>query len=173
MVAGLVAITPAAGFVGPMGALAIGLIAGVACYGGVLLKHRLGYDDSLDVFGVHGVGGLLGALLTGVFAAKVWNPAGQDGLLKGHPGVLGEQLIGVAASAAYAGIGTLVLLKVLDKLMGLRADKDDELEGLDVTLHGEEAYALAEGPGARAYHEDEELPAPRRPEVATLASEGA
>jgi len=172
LVAGLVAITPAAGFVGPMSALAIGLIAGVACYGGVLLKHRIGYDDSLDVFGVHGIGGMLGAILTGVFAAKIWNPAGQDGLLRGHPGVLGEQLIGVAASAAYAGIGSLVLLKVLDKVMGLRADKNDELEGLDVTLHGEEAYALAEGAGARAYH-DEELPAPRGPEVAALASEGA
>lgn len=170
LVAGLVAITPAAGFVGPMAALAIGLVAGVACYGGVLLKSRFGYDDSLDVFGVHGVGGLLGALLTGVFASKVWNPAGQDGLLKGGSHVFVEQLIGVAAAAAFAGAGTFVLLKALDKLMGLRAEKEDELEGLDVTLHGEEAYALAEGPGARAFAEPaaETSAAPEaQPELAT------
>jgi len=172
LVAGLVAITPAAGFVGPMAAMAIGLAAGVACYGGILLKHRLGYDDSLDVFGVHGVGGMLGAVLTGVFAAKVFNPAGQDGLLRGNPGVLVEQLIGVAASAAYAGLGTFVLLKVLDKVMGLRAAKYDELEGLDVTHHGEEAYSLAEGPGARAYDHEESLPGEPAPQ-AVMAGEGA
>ncbi|MCC6667912.1 MAG: ammonium transporter [Polyangiaceae bacterium] len=153
LVAGLVAITPAAGYVGPMSAVAIGLIAGAACYGGVLLKHRLGYDDSLDVFGVHGVGGLLGALLTGVLASKVWNPAGQDGLIRGGTGVFVEQVIGVAAAASFAALGTFVLLKVLDKVMGLRAQKDEELEGLDVTLHGEEAYTLAEGAGARAFLE--------------------
>lgn len=153
LVAGLVAITPAAGYVGPMSAVAIGLIAGAACYGGVLLKHRLGYDDSLDVFGVHGVGGLLGALLTGVLASKVWNPAGQDGLIRGGTGVFVEQVIGVAAAASFAAAGTFVLLKVLDKVMGLRAQKDEELEGLDVTLHGEEAYTLAEGAGARAFLE--------------------
>ena len=153
LVAGLVAITPAAGYVGPMSAVAIGLIAGAACYGGVLLKHRLGYDDSLDVFGVHGIGGLLGALLTGVLASKVWNPAGQDGLIRGGTGVFVEQVIGVAAAASFAAAGTFVLLKVLDKVMGLRAQKDEELEGLDVTLHGEEAYTLAEGAGARAFLE--------------------
>ncbi len=153
LVAGLVAITPAAGFVGPMSAVVIGLMAGVACYGGVLLKHRLGYDDSLDVFGVHGVGGLLGALLTGVLASKVWNPAGQDGLIRGGIGVFVEQVIGALAAASFAAAGTFVLLKVLDKVMGLRAQKDEELEGLDVTLHGEEAYALAEGAGARAFLE--------------------
>jgi Amt family ammonium transporter len=158
LVAGLVAITPAAGFVGPMAAVAIGLAAGVACYGGVLMKSRLGYDDSLDVFGVHGVGGLLGALLTGVFASKLWNPAGQDGLIHGNGKLMLEQLVGVAASAAYAGIGTLVLLKVLEKVMGLRAAKDDELEGLDATVHGEESYALAEGPGARAMVDENPLP---------------
>jgi Amt family ammonium transporter len=141
-----------------MAAMAIGLAAGVVCYGGVLLKHRLAYDDSLDVFGVHGVGGMLGALLTGVFAAKVWNPAGQDGLLHGNGRVLIEQAIGVAAPAAYAGLGTFVILALLDKLMGLRAAKEDELEGLDVTLHGEQAYALAEGPGARVLHEEARLP---------------
>jgi Amt family ammonium transporter len=153
LVAGLVAITPAAGFVGPMSAMLIGLLAGVACYGGVLLKHKVGYDDSLDVFGVHGVGGLLGALLTGVLASKVWNPAGQDGLIRGGTGVFVEQLIGVGAAAAFAGVGTFALLKVLDKVMGLRAHKYEELEGLDITLHGEEAYSLAEGAGARAFIE--------------------
>jgi Amt family ammonium transporter len=153
LVAGLVAITPAAGYVGPMSAVVIGLMAGVACYGGVLLKHRLGYDDSLDVFGVHGVGGLLGALLTGVLASKVWNPAGQDGLIRGGTGVFVEQVIGALAAASFAAAGTFVLLKVLDKVMGLRAQKDEELEGLDVTLHGEEAYTLAEGAGARAFLE--------------------
>ncbi|GMV12769.1 MAG: ammonium transporter [Polyangiaceae bacterium] len=162
LVAGLVAITPAAGFVGPMSAMVIGLLAGVACYGGVLLKNKAGYDDSLDVFGVHGVGGMLGALLTGVLASKVWNPAGQDGLLKGGTNVFVEQLIGVGAAAAFAGVGTLVLLKVLDKVMGLRAQKDEELEGLDTTLHGEEAYSLAEGAGARAFLEADAEPAAQR-----------
>lgn len=162
LVAGLVAITPAAGFVGPMSAMVIGLLAGVACYGGVLLKNKAGYDDSLDVFGVHGVGGMLGALLTGVLASKVWNPAGQDGLLKGGTNVFVEQLIGVGAAAAFAGVGTLVLLKVLDKVMELRAQKDEELEGLDTTLHGEEAYSLAEGAGARAFLEADAEPAAQR-----------
>ena len=119
----------------------------------MLLKHKVGYDDSLDVFGVHGVGGLLGALLTGVLASKVWNPAGQDGLIRGGTGVFVEQLIGVGAAAAFAGVGTFALLKVLDKVMGLRAHKYEELEGLDITLHGEEAYSLAEGAGARAFIE--------------------
>ena len=102
---------------------------------------------------MHGVGGLLGALLTGVLASKVWNPAGQDGLIRGGTGVFVEQVIGVAAAASFAALGTFVLLKVLDKVMGLRAQKDEELEGLDVTLHGEEAYTLAEGAGARAFLE--------------------
>ncbi|MBI3204354.1 MAG: ammonium transporter [Myxococcales bacterium] len=160
LVAGLVAITPAAGFVGPMSAVVIGLLAGAACYGGVLLKHKLGYDDSLDVFGVHGIGGILGALLTGVLASKVWNPAGQDGLIRGGTGVFVEQLIGVAAAASFAAVGTFALLKLLDKVMGLRAAKDEELEGLDVTLHGEEAFSFAEGAGARAFL----APAPPTPD---------
>ncbi|MBK7580879.1 MAG: ammonium transporter [Myxococcales bacterium] len=164
LVAGLVAITPAAGFVSPMSAAALGLAAGVVCYGGVLLKGRFGYDDSLDVFGVHGVGGILGALLTGVLASKVWNPAGQDGLIHGNSSVFVEQLIGVGAAAAFAGAGTFTLLKILDKVMGLRAAKYDELEGLDVTLHGEEAYAFAEGAGSRAY-EDEDAEAGEKPQA--------
>jgi Amt family ammonium transporter len=172
LVAGLVAITPAAGFVGPMASLAIGLAAGAACYGGVQLKHRLGYDDSLDVFGVHGVGGLLGALLTGVFAAKLWNPAGNDGLLRGNSDLLVEQFIGVGAAAAFAATTTFVLLKVLDKVMGLRAAKDDELEGLDTALHGEEAYALGEGPGSRVL-EEEPSPVPAPAAEPVLARETA
>ncbi len=161
LVAGLVAITPAAGFVGPMASLAIGAAAGAACYGAVQLKHKLEYDDSLDVFAVHGVGGLLGALLTGVFASKAWNEAGNDGLLYGNGQLFVEQLIGVAAAAAFAAGGSFVILKLTDKLIGLRAAKEDELEGLDAALHGEEAYALGEGPGARVLEpEPSPLPAP-------------
>jgi Amt family ammonium transporter len=135
LVAGLVAITPAAGFVGPMAALAIGLAAGGACYAGVQLKNKLGYDDSLDVFGVHGVGGMLGALLTGVFASKVWNPAGNDGLC-GNPSLFVEQLIGVGAAIAFAASVTFVPQGARQG-DGLARGKDDELEGLDLALHGE------------------------------------
>ncbi|MCC6214935.1 MAG: ammonium transporter [Polyangiaceae bacterium] len=152
LVAGLVVITPAAGFVGPMASIALGVAGGIVCYGGVQLKGRLGYDDSLDAFGVHGVGGLVGAILTGVFAAKAWNPAGQDGLLYGGTQLFVEQFIAAGAAAGYAVIVTFVLLKVLDAVLGLRAAKDDEQEGLDITVHGEEAYALADGPGARSLH---------------------
>ena len=149
LVAGLVAITPAAGFVGPVASLAIGAMAGGACFGGVLLKGRFGYDDALDAFGVHGLGGALGAVLTGVFANVVWNPAGRNGALLGGWGLFGENVLGVVVSAAYAGAVSFVILKVLDRVMGLRPDKDTELEGLDVTLHGEEAYAAMEGSMAR------------------------
>jgi Amt family ammonium transporter len=150
LVAGLVAITPAAGFVGPLGALAIGLIAGVACFSAVLMKARLGYDDSLDAFGIHGVGGALGALLTGVFASAIWNSpsdpkAGKEGLLGGNIAQLGEQLFGVVVAGAYAAIVTWVLLKVLDAWVGLRVEEDVEREGLDSSLHGEEAYHSGQG----------------------------
>jgi ammonium transporter, Amt family len=168
LVAGLVAITPAAGFVGPMPAFAIGLAAGLACYGGVQLKHKLGYDDSLDVFGIHGIGGMLGAILTGVFASKLWNPAGNDGLLYGNSELFVEQLIGVGAAIAFAGSVTFVVLKGIDRVMGLRAAKNDELEGLDVVLHGEEAYALAEGPGSRVLE-----PTPAAVAVSSAAPEPA
>jgi len=142
VIAGLVAITPASGFVGPMPALVIGFAAGIVCYGAVLLKGRFGYDDALDVFGVHGVGGTLGALLTGVFAATLWNPAGRDGLLAGNAGQLLTQLIGVAATAAYAVIATWVILKVIDFVVGLRVSEAEEREGLDTTQHGESGYNL-------------------------------
>src|SRR5690349_16925502 len=113
LVAGLVGITPAAGFVSPMAAIIIGIAAGVVCYGGVMLKGRFGYDDALDAFGVHGVGGALGALLTGVFAAKAFNPAGADGLLRGGTDVMVTQIIGVVAAAAFAVVLSLGILWVI------------------------------------------------------------
>jgi Amt family ammonium transporter len=156
LVAGLVGITPAAGFVGPMAAIAIGGAAGVVCYGGVLLKGRLGYDDSLDAFGVHGIGGAAGALLTGVFASTAFNAAGKDGLLAGNPGLLGTQLIGVGAAAAYAAVVTFVLLKVIDAVIGLRVDTDEEREGLDTVLHGESGYTVGSNTSHVARYEADE-----------------
>jgi ammonium transporter, Amt family len=142
LVAGLVAITPAAGFVSPAAAIAIGAAAGLVCYAAVLAKARLGYDDTLDAFGIHGVGGLLGALLTGVFAAKLWNAAGADGLLAGGAALLGKQALGTAAAAAYAAVVTFGILKLVDRTVGLRVEEGHEAEGLDVALHGERGYAL-------------------------------
>ena len=147
LVAGLVGITPAAGFVSPMAAIAIGLLSGVVCFGGVLIKGKFGFDDALDAFGVHGVGGALGALLTGVFAQKAFNAAGNDGLLAGNPGLMGVQLVGVGAAAAYAVLVSFLLLKVVDKLVGLRVDLDAERDGLDPALHGESAYSDEAGQG--------------------------
>jgi Amt family ammonium transporter len=139
-VAGLVVITPAAGFVGPMSAVVMGLLAGVICFGGVMLKSKFGYDDALDAFGVHGVGGAAGAVLTGVFAQQLWNPAGKDGLLFGGTEAFVEQLIAVGAAGAYAVVVTIGILKVVDALVGLRADEESEREGLDMAMHGETAY---------------------------------
>ncbi|WP_395807329.1 ammonium transporter [Archangium minus] len=141
LVAGLVGITPAAGFVSPMGALAIGLLAGTVCYGGVLLKEHLHYDDALDVVGVHGVGGALGALLTGVFATVAVNPAGADGLLAGgNWALVGKQALSVLAVAAFSALLTFVLLKVVQAVVGLRVEDEAEFEGLDLHVHGERAY---------------------------------
>lgn len=141
LVAGLVAITPGAGFVSPLAAIAMGLLAGLVCYGAVIWKVRAGYDDALDAFGVHGVGGLLGALLTGVFAQKALNSAAHDGLLaSGSFRQLGVQALGAVVAAAYAATVTAVLLFVLSKTLGLRVDEPTEREGLDTTQHGEEAY---------------------------------
>jgi Amt family ammonium transporter len=153
LVAGLVAITPAAGFVGPMGALAIGAIAAPVCFFAVLMKTKLRYDDSLDAFGIHGVGGALGAILTGVFASAVWNnpadpAAGIDGLIGGNVGLVGEQAFGVLVAATYSGAVTWAVLRVLDATMGLRVAEDTEREGLDVSLHGEEAYHSGQGTSA-------------------------
>jgi len=135
-VAGLVAITPASGFVGPMGSLIIGLIAGVACFwGATSLKHMMGYDDSLDAFGVHGVGGIVGAILTGVFAVK--DIGGTAGMLEGNGGQVVTQILGVGATAIYTAVATFIILKVIDVVMGLRVSEEEEREGLDVSLHGE------------------------------------
>lgn len=140
LIAGLVAITPAAGFVGPVDSIWIGLIAGVVCYAGVLLKHRIGYDDALDAFGVHGIGGAAGAVLTGVFASKVWNPNGANGLLYGGTAVFWEQILAVAATGLYAIGMTFVIVRVVDKVVGFRPLEHIEQEGLDYAMHGEEAY---------------------------------
>ena len=143
IVVGLVAITPAAGFVSPLGALALGGIAALPSYFIILWRARTRVDDSLDVFAGHGIGGLTGALLTGVFAVKEWG--GTDGLLAGNPAQLGKQALGAGASFVYAGIMTFVILKVLGLVMTLRADQKAEGLGLDVTQHGEEAYSTGEG----------------------------
>jgi Amt family ammonium transporter len=141
LVAGLVAITPAAGYVAPWAAIVIGLAAGFVCYGGVLLKEKLGYDDSLDAFGVHGIGGLAGALLTGVFASKALNDAGADGALYGNAKQVGIQALACGATGLYAAVLTFGILKLIDVTIGLRVSQNDEREGLDATLHGEEGYA--------------------------------
>jgi Amt family ammonium transporter len=140
LVAGLVCITPAAGFVGPISAVVMGLVAGLICYGAVMLKGRLGYDDALDAFGIHGVGGALGAVLTGVFAAEVWG--GTNGLIGGNSELFVENVIGVLAAGAYSVVVTFVLLKAIDATIGLRVSKDEESEGLDTNLHGEEGYHM-------------------------------
>ena len=141
LVAGLVAITPASGFVGPMAAIVIGLAAGVICYMAVsLVKPMLGYDDSLDAFGVHGVGGAFGAIATGLFASKAINSAGNDGFFFGNPSLLGTQIVAVVVVAVYAFVVSLILLKVIDWTMGLRVSTEDEMEGLDLSQHGESGY---------------------------------
>ncbi|MCH7831686.1 MAG: ammonium transporter [Proteobacteria bacterium] len=138
-IAGLVAITPASGYVDPFGALVIGLVAGLVCYwGAVVLKPKLGYDDSLDVFGVHGLGGITGALLTGVFAVEAIG--GTPGLLEGNAGQVLIQLEGIAATIIYCAIVTFVLLKVIGAVMGLRVDEEEEVTGLDYSLHGETVH---------------------------------
>jgi ammonium transporter, Amt family len=148
-VAGLVAITPAAGFVKPMPALVIGLIAGVFCYWMVAkVKAKFGYDDSLDAFGVHGAGGTLGALLTGIFAVSAVNPVFKDaqgntlasGLIEGNPHQLLNQFVGVAIAWILAIVGTLVILKIVDATIGLRISEEEEVQGLDLSQHGEEGY---------------------------------
>ena len=135
-VAGLVAITPASGFVGPVGALAIGIAAGIVCYWGVTgLKHFFGYDDALDAFGVHAVGGATGAILTGVFAVAAYG--GTAGLIEGNAGQVVNQIIGVAVVFVYDVIVTLIILKIVDLVIGLRVSEEVEREGLDLALHGE------------------------------------
>jgi Amt family ammonium transporter len=139
-VAGLVAITPAAGFVGPMSSLVIGLAAGAICYGGIMLKGKFGYDDSLDVVGIHGVGGAFGALATGFFAQKAIG--GTDGLFFGNAAQFGIQAVSVVATIAFCFIMTFIILKVLDAVIGLRVSEEDEVKGLDLSLHSETGYSL-------------------------------
>ena len=138
-VAGLVAITPASGFVDPMGALFIGIAAGVVCYiSAVWMKKAFGYDDSLDAWGVHGVGGALGAILTGVFAVKAIG--GTPGVLEGNIGQIWIQFQGVLYTFVYCGVVTFIILKVIDMVVGLRVSKEVEVEGLDINLHGETVH---------------------------------
>jgi Amt family ammonium transporter len=140
-VAGLVAITPAAGYVTVPAAVAIGAVASVVCYAGIaFLKPRLGYDDSLDVFGVHGIGGVWGALATGIFASSAVNPAGADGLLLGNPALLGKQAIAVLACGGAAAVATFVILKAISLVSPLRVTEAEEAAGLDVAVHGEVAF---------------------------------
>lgn len=139
-VAGLVAITPASGSVGPMGAIAIGLAAGVVCYwAATSLKRAMGYDDSLDVFGVHAVGGIVGAMLTGVFSAASLGGAGIDGTIMSQ---VGSQAIGVGVTIIYTGVVSFILLKIIDGVVGLRVDEDAENEGLDLNQHDERSYII-------------------------------
>jgi Amt family ammonium transporter len=141
-VAGLVAITPAAGYVGPMSAILIGIGAGVICYLAVLAKPKLGYDDSLDVVGVHCVGGVWGALATGLFASKLVNPAGADGWFYGNPGQFLIQVIAIVVTMVFSFVISYILFKILDATMGLRVTAEDEVAGLDITEHQETGYSL-------------------------------
>src|SRR5262249_40507332 len=140
-VAGLVAITPASGFVNPTGALIIGILAGIVCYlSAVHMKKVFGYDDSLDAWGVHGVGGALGAMLTGVFASNAINSLGKGWLMDGNPAQLVIQFYGVAGTFIYCAVVTFIILKVVDAIIGLRVSKEIEVEGLDLNLHGETVH---------------------------------
>jgi Amt family ammonium transporter len=141
-IAGLATITPAAGFVNPAGALAIGAAAGALCYLALNMKSKLGYDDSLDAFGVHGVGGVIGTIGVGLFATTLVNPAGADGLLYGNAGTLITQLKGIGIVAVYSMAVTVVILKVIEVLVGLRVTDEHELMGLDISQHSESGYDL-------------------------------
>jgi len=141
-VAGLVAITPAAGYVEPMPAILMGLIAGGLCYGGVLIKSVFKYDDSLDVVGIHGLGGTFGALATGLFATKAVNELGNDGLFYGNPEQLWIQFVSVVATWVFCFVMTLILFKIVDVMVGIRVSQDDEIKGLDVSQHSEVGYQL-------------------------------
>jgi Amt family ammonium transporter len=140
-VAGLVAITPASGFVNPVGALVIGLVAGVICFWGATgLKHAMGYDDSLDAFGVHGIGGFVGAILTGVFAIEAIGGEGKKGLIDGNAGQVLTQLWGALVCIAWCAVATFIILKIVDVVVGLRVTAEEEVEGLDINLHGETVH---------------------------------
>ncbi|HQY59156.1 MAG: ammonium transporter [Nitrospira sp.] len=140
-VAGLATVTPAAGYIGPMSAIAIGLVAGMTCYAAIVWKGRFGYDDSLDVVGIHGVGGVIGILATGLFASKAVNAGGADGLFFGNPSLLGIQLLVVVVTMTFTIIGTFLILKLVDSLTGLRVSSEEEATGLDLSQHNERAYS--------------------------------
>jgi Amt family ammonium transporter len=144
IVVGLVAVTPAAGYISPVSAIVLGAIAAVPSYYGLLFRVRTRLDDSLDVTAAHGLGGTVGALLTGVFAQKAWNGA-TDGVLFGNPAQLGIQAAAVLATIVYSGVGTFVLLKLIGALMPLKASANEEGLGMDISQHGEEAYGSGEG----------------------------
>ena len=141
-VAGLVAITPGSGFVGTLSAIIIGGLGGALCYGGVLLKSRLGYDDSLDVVAIHGLGGTWGAIATGLFASTLINPDGADGLFFGNAGQLWIQFVSIIATMAFAFVMTVIILKFIDMTVGLRITEEDEIKGMDVSLHNEAGYSF-------------------------------
>jgi Amt family ammonium transporter len=140
-VAGLVAITPASGFVGPISSIWIGIGAGVLCYTAVMLKPLFGYDDALDAVGVHGIGGSWGALATGLFASKAVNSAGADGLFFGNPAQLGIQAMAVLVTIVFVFVGTLIILAIVDAIVGLRVNEEEERSGLDLSQHDEKAYS--------------------------------
>ena len=140
-VAGLVAITPASGFVGPISSIWIGIGAGVLCYTAVMLKPLFGYDDALDAVGVHGIGGTWGALATGLFASKAVNSAGADGLFFGNPAQLGIQAMAVLVTVVFVFVGTLIILAIVDGITGLRVNEEEERSGLDLSQHDEKAYS--------------------------------
>lgn len=141
-VAGLVAITPASGYVGPLSAAIIGAVAGGVCYGGIMLKTKLGYDDSLDVVGIHGLGGVWGALATGLFASKAVNPAAADGLFFGNPAQFVTQLITVLVTLIFPFVMTSLILILLKSTIGLRVSEEEEMKGLDISLHNETGYSI-------------------------------
>jgi len=141
-VAGLATITPASGFVSPMSALIIGLAAGAVCYLALNMKGKIGYDDSLDAFGVHGVGGIVGTFATGLFAQTLINPAGSNGLLFGGHKMFSAQIIAILVTVVYSFVISVILLKIIDKVVGLRVDEESEVNGLDISQHGESGYTF-------------------------------
>ena len=141
-VAGLVAITPAAGFVTPTSAILIGLGGGVVCYFAIQLREKLRVDDALDVWAVHGIGGTWGAIATGIFASTAVNSAGKDGLLYGNPSLFFTQILTVVVAWVFCGVMTFIILKIVDAVIGLRVPEQEEVLGLDISQHGEPAYQL-------------------------------